>query len=185
VQCDYVCLTQTARDEKHRYFIDRDGTSFRHVLNFMRSGRLSLPMNFDDYEALLWDAEFYQVGDCVRLCALCTCLRMYVCSRQVNGLRHAIFEQLRHVRRERVARYLNLAGLDLSGAQVVCCCMYCCTQWVAVCSRCECYLTPLQLAGVDLAGASLRGMNLRGACLDGATLRGADLRQVRACAVLW
>ena len=29
----------TSRDEKRRYFVDRDGTSFRHVLNYMRSGR--------------------------------------------------------------------------------------------------------------------------------------------------
>jgi hypothetical protein len=44
---------QNKTKKQKRYFIDRDGYSFRHVLNFMRSGRLSLPMNFDEYEALL------------------------------------------------------------------------------------------------------------------------------------
>jgi uncharacterized protein YjbI with pentapeptide repeats len=117
----------STRDAQNRIFIDRDGAVFRYVLNFMRDGRLSLPMNFDDYEALLWAAEFYQV----------------------RGLRHAALAQLAQVRRERLVRFLSLAGLDLSHA-------------------------PLQ--GVDFEGMSLCGMNLSGAVLEGANLREADLR---------
>jgi hypothetical protein len=87
-------------------------------------------MNFDDYEALLWyiypidkhrpiadrpyayrDAEYYQV----------------------DGLRAQIFEQLRHVRRDRVMRYLNLTNLTLAG---------------------------VNLAGVDFTNVNLTGMDL-------------------------
>ena len=33
----------TAIDEDGRYFIDRDGTHFRHILNFLRDGETYLP----------------------------------------------------------------------------------------------------------------------------------------------
>lgn len=51
---------------KQHYFIDRDGKVFRFVLNFMRTGHLSLPQNFDDYETLLEEAKFYQLDDMCR-----------------------------------------------------------------------------------------------------------------------
>lgn len=43
--------------------IDRDGMIFRHVLNFMRLGRLVLPDHFDEWELLLDDAKYYQLKD--------------------------------------------------------------------------------------------------------------------------
>jgi hypothetical protein len=46
---------------KQHYFIDRDGKTFRHVLNFMRTNRLVLPDNFDDFETLLDEAKFYEL----------------------------------------------------------------------------------------------------------------------------
>lgn len=50
---------------KQHYFIDRDGKAFRYVLNFMRTGRLSLPVNFDDFETLLEEARYYQLTEMV------------------------------------------------------------------------------------------------------------------------
>jgi hypothetical protein len=44
---------------KQHYFIDRDGKSFRYVLNFMRTGRVVLPERFDDYETLIEEAKYY------------------------------------------------------------------------------------------------------------------------------
>ncbi|EDO28987.1 predicted protein, partial [Nematostella vectensis] len=49
------------RDSNGRFFIDRDGTLFRYILNFLRSNVLSLPANFKDYELLLNEADFYQI----------------------------------------------------------------------------------------------------------------------------
>jgi hypothetical protein len=46
---------------KHHYFIDRDGKLFRHVLNFLRTSRLVLPENFNDFEALIAEAKFYEL----------------------------------------------------------------------------------------------------------------------------
>lgn len=51
---------------KQHYFIDRDGKVFRFVLNFMRTGHLSLPQNFDDYETLLEEAKYYQLDEMCR-----------------------------------------------------------------------------------------------------------------------
>ena len=49
-------------DRDHRYFIDRDGTLFIHVLNFLRSHKLTLPADFADIERLSAEADFYQIA---------------------------------------------------------------------------------------------------------------------------
>jgi len=46
---------------KQHYFIDRDGKLFRYVLNFMRTGRVSLPLSFDDFDGLLEEAKYYEI----------------------------------------------------------------------------------------------------------------------------
>lgn len=50
---------------KQHYFIDRDGHLFRHILNFMRSSRLLLPDGFDEFEALMEEARYYEIHDMV------------------------------------------------------------------------------------------------------------------------
>ncbi|XP_067411761.1 BTB/POZ domain-containing protein KCTD11 [Emydura macquarii macquarii] len=48
-------------DRHGHYFIDRDGKAFRHILNFLRLGRLDLPEGYPEL-ALLWaEADFYQI----------------------------------------------------------------------------------------------------------------------------
>ena len=49
------------KDDSGAFFIDRDGLLFRHVLNFLRNDKLSLPHPFDDYESLRNEAEFYEI----------------------------------------------------------------------------------------------------------------------------
>lgn len=48
-------------DHEGHAFIDRDGPMFRHVLNFLRSGRLRLPGDFRDHDMLEEEADFYQI----------------------------------------------------------------------------------------------------------------------------
>jgi hypothetical protein len=72
----YVCLRKTFRDtdqvlckmviedafprgEDGSIVVDRDGKSFRHVLNFLRTGELLLPDGFDEWDLLLSDAAAY------------------------------------------------------------------------------------------------------------------------------
>nr|AYM00391.1 kctd21 [Petromyzon marinus] len=52
----------TAQDAHGRFFIDRDGKIFRHVLNFLRTSRLDLPAGFGETELLRREADFYQIG---------------------------------------------------------------------------------------------------------------------------
>ncbi|PBJ70301.1 hypothetical protein BCY84_18722 [Trypanosoma cruzi cruzi] len=49
--------------EDGSFFIDRDGVTFRHVLNFLRTGALLLPESFDEWEQLLSDAQFFQLPE--------------------------------------------------------------------------------------------------------------------------
>lgn len=49
-------------DLNGHYFIDRDGDIFKYILNFLRSSKLSLPNDFKDYDLLLTEADFFQIG---------------------------------------------------------------------------------------------------------------------------
>lgn len=46
---------------KQHYFIDRDGEMFKHILNYMRTGRAILPDNFGHLELLLEEARYYEL----------------------------------------------------------------------------------------------------------------------------
>ena len=47
--------------EDGTYFIDRDGTHFRYILNYLRTGKLVLPDDAVVRKELLSEAEFYQI----------------------------------------------------------------------------------------------------------------------------
>ncbi|XP_025044010.1 BTB/POZ domain-containing protein KCTD11 [Pelodiscus sinensis] len=48
-------------DQRGHYFIDRDGKAFRHILNFLRLGRLDLPEGYSELALLRAEADFYQI----------------------------------------------------------------------------------------------------------------------------
>ena len=51
----------TKPGEDGSYFIDRDGTHFRYILNYLRTGKLVLPDDKVVRKELLNEAEFYQI----------------------------------------------------------------------------------------------------------------------------
>ena len=51
----------TKPSEDGSYFIDRDGTHFRYILNYLRTGKLVVPEDKIIRKELLTEAEFYQV----------------------------------------------------------------------------------------------------------------------------
>ncbi|KAL8614307.1 hypothetical protein ACOMHN_007645 [Nucella lapillus] len=57
----------TTRDPQGNLFIDRDGTIFRHILNFLRTSILSIPSDFVEIDLLQAEADFYQIEPLVNL----------------------------------------------------------------------------------------------------------------------
>ncbi|XP_077996377.1 uncharacterized protein LOC144449677 [Glandiceps talaboti] len=55
----------TQADSEGNVVIDRDGEMFRHVLNFLRTGNLRLPNEFDELDLLEDEADFYQIPDLI------------------------------------------------------------------------------------------------------------------------
>ncbi|PFX14186.1 BTB/POZ domain-containing protein KCTD6, partial [Stylophora pistillata] len=51
----------TKPDEDGTFFIDRDGTHFRYILNYLRTGELVVPDDKTVRHELLIEAKFYQV----------------------------------------------------------------------------------------------------------------------------
>ena len=56
----------TKPSEDGSYFIDRDGTHFRYILNYLRTGQLIVPKDEIIREELLAEAEFYQVEGIIK-----------------------------------------------------------------------------------------------------------------------
>ncbi|CAH8576546.1 unnamed protein product [Heterobilharzia americana] len=50
---------------KQHYFIDRDGTLFRHVLNFLRTNKVNLDPNFTELDQLIEEANFYGLDEMI------------------------------------------------------------------------------------------------------------------------
>mmetsp|Transcript_7778 Transcript_7778/g.8570 ORF Transcript_7778/g.8570 Transcript_7778/m.8570 type:complete len:348 (-) Transcript_7778:174-1217(-) len=50
------------KDESGCVFIDRDGTHFRYILNYLRDGAITLPKDEILYNDLLREAKFYLLG---------------------------------------------------------------------------------------------------------------------------
>ena len=55
----------TKPSEDGSYFIDRDGTHFRHILNYLRTGQFTVPDDNILRKELLAEAEFYQVEEII------------------------------------------------------------------------------------------------------------------------
>lgn len=55
------------KDANGRLFIDRDGSLFKHVLDYLRNRYLVLPENFAEMRRLRSDAEFYELSGMLKL----------------------------------------------------------------------------------------------------------------------
>lgn len=53
--------------EDGSYFIDRDGTNFRYILNYLRDSNIFIPPNKSLYLYLLREAQFYNLDELVEI----------------------------------------------------------------------------------------------------------------------
>ncbi|XP_071954482.1 uncharacterized protein [Antedon mediterranea] len=63
---DKIAVQPPPQDDNNRYYIDRDGPTFRYVLNFLRQSKLILPDGFKDWDLLAAEAEFYKIEDLIK-----------------------------------------------------------------------------------------------------------------------
>ena len=160
-----------SRDENGALFIDRDPTYFSYVLNFLRNGIVDLPPERYALNALLREAEFYQI----------------------NGLYSAV--QMHRRRRARVQREglltmintrgsselmlpnTDFSGEDLSHLSLV-------KGTFMNCDLCEADMRYSDFEKTRFSGSIFRGANLSNATfteakLDGADLTGANLQKTQ------
>lgn len=53
-------------DEDGNVFIDRDGRTFYYILRFLRTGELSLPDDFSDFDSLTYEVNYFNIGELKR-----------------------------------------------------------------------------------------------------------------------
>ena len=61
LECMFSDRLPSAVDKNGHYVI------FRYVLNFLRSSKLTLPENFQEYDLLAVEADFYQIPELIKV----------------------------------------------------------------------------------------------------------------------
>ena len=94
--------------EDGSFFIDRDGTHFRFILNFLRTGKLTLPGGATFTKELEEEAEFYQIQ------GLTDALRPAKLTVEVCSLRNSFAESiiLTNVQNRRVLKAFVARGYE-------------------------------------------------------------------------
>ncbi len=70
-------LPAAYRDKDGNFVIDRDGGTFKYILNYLRDGSCVLPLTYHTRAELLREADYYQVKHiiCIQsMCSLAACL---------------------------------------------------------------------------------------------------------------
>lgn len=192
------------KDSKGIIFIDRDGTHFRHILNWLRIGVVPT-LDMASYQELLREAEYYQlIGLMEKLNAVLNKKEDEEDKPELTRKEVVKYIQSEHIH----LRGVNLSGQDLSKLHLVQADFSCARLINTFFSRAnlrfanfsfaeadgsnfhnailrECVFTRASLRGSLLAGANLQSASLQDACLvscsfceanlQSAHLQGADL----------
>eukprot|EP00850_Spirogloea_muscicola_P003625 SM000014S00413 [mRNA] locus=s14:1212399:1215934:+ [translate_table: standard] len=182
--------------KKGTVFIDRDGTHFRHVLNWLRDGCVPV-LEGQIHQELVREAEYYQLQDMLEAMAKAQHLKELDSHRLPELTRQEVIKCLQNKRvRLRGVNLcgVNLSGLDMSGVDLSYA-KLCGTSFQTAVLQCaifkyaeadesncsnavfkECDFKGASLRKAVLAGTNLQSANLQDVNLSGATLCGADLQ---------
>ncbi|KAL9247081.1 hypothetical protein vseg_020549 [Gypsophila vaccaria] len=177
-------------------FVDRDGTHFRHILNWLRDGIVPTLME-SDYAELMREAEYFQLIGLIEGLNATLSKRREEDEPDCELTRRDI---IKCIQSDKVKlRGVNLSGLDLSKLDLSYVDFsHACLKGVFFsranlqCAKFkdvdgegsifhnatlrECEFTGANLRGALLAGANLQSANLQDACLIDCSFCGADLR---------
>ena len=147
-------------DAEGYYFIDRDGAHFNSILNFLRAGKLRMPSDAQDAEALMDEVRYYMLDGPVQEALEAS---DPTAAPTNDGASRADFtrKELWQMRQSGVTFFsgCNLSGLDLSYIDFKKC------QLRGVNLR-DANLSYADLNSADLTRADLSGANLTGACVN-------------------
>ena len=132
-------------DEEDYIFIDRDGTHFRTILNFLRTGVLDVTSSTKDATELKREMEYYQLG-----------IDQTYVTIEPDLTRKEIQAELR-------SNKLNFTGCRLTGIDL------------SYLDLTDAILNDTNLRGANLQGAQLGGAQLKGANLENANFKDAIL----------
>eukprot|EP00850_Spirogloea_muscicola_P013961 SM000097S24814 [mRNA] locus=s97:498865:502511:+ [translate_table: standard] len=182
--------------KKGTVFIDRDGTHFRHILNWLRDGCVPV-LEGQIHQELVREAEYYQLQDMLEAMAKAHHLKELDSHLLPELTRQEVIKCLQNKRvRLRGVNLcgVNLSGLDMSGVDLSYA-KLCGTSFQTAVLQCaifkyaeadesncsnavfkECDFKGASLRKAVLAGTNLQSANLQDVNLSGATLCGADLQ---------
>ncbi len=159
-------------DAEGYYFIDRDGAHFNSILNFLRAGKLRMPSDAEDAEALMDEVRYYMLDGPVQEALEASDPTAAATNHRASRPEYTR-KELWQMRQSGVTFFsgCNLSGLDLSYIDFTRC------QLRGAILR-DANLSYANLYAAHLTKADLSGANLSGAIINEADLTKADLTRL-------
>ena len=116
--------TKPSKDGSH--FIDRDGTHFRYILNFLRDGYLNISYDRQIIKELLQEAKYYQIQPLIKeleIRNIVSCVNSSILSKE--QIHQIVKYQMKHYGAESVKHWALQRGSFKNKIKKICDSMFC------------------------------------------------------------